>query len=238
MMKKMKGFTLAEVLTTLMVIGVVAALTIPTLISSTNESQYQAAYKKALANLENGIGLLKANQTSCVVRSDAELAECFKNVLQGTLVNKEGKSTGTKDTILTSDGVAYRFVYSGERDKDKGRAIDSFCPAFTRSVGGMKLSKRAIHRGENGNCAVLVDLDGFSKGTTQFNQEFEGITSDISGILPSVIATEEGDQQLILIGSDGAYPYRDSDNIDSVANKGFNWMNGKDTELNDQEVYD
>ena len=46
-----RGFTLAEVLITLGIIGVVAALTIPTLISEYQDKQFKAAYKKAYADL-------------------------------------------------------------------------------------------------------------------------------------------------------------------------------------------
>ena len=46
-MKKSLGFTLAEVLITLGIIGVVAAMTMPTLMNSTQGAQYKAAYKKA-----------------------------------------------------------------------------------------------------------------------------------------------------------------------------------------------
>ena len=52
MLKKtigMGGFTLAEVLITLGIIGVVAAMTMPTLINSTQGAQYKTAYKKALS---------------------------------------------------------------------------------------------------------------------------------------------------------------------------------------------
>ena len=47
--KRMSGFTLAEVLITLGIIGVVAAMTMPTLMNSTQGAQYKAAYKKALS---------------------------------------------------------------------------------------------------------------------------------------------------------------------------------------------
>ena len=51
------GFTLAEVLITLGIIGVVAAMTMPTLINQTNGAQYKAAYKKALSAVAQGITL-------------------------------------------------------------------------------------------------------------------------------------------------------------------------------------
>ncbi len=54
MMKK-NAFTLAEVLITLGIIGVVAAMTIPTLISNTNGAQFKTAYKKALSTLNQAV---------------------------------------------------------------------------------------------------------------------------------------------------------------------------------------
>ena len=54
-MTKFKGFTLAEVLITLGIIGVVAAMTMPTLINSTQGAQYKTAYKKALSVLSQAV---------------------------------------------------------------------------------------------------------------------------------------------------------------------------------------
>jgi len=54
-MMKRQGFTLAEVLITLGIIGVVAAMTIPTLISNTNGAQFKTAYKKALSTLNQAV---------------------------------------------------------------------------------------------------------------------------------------------------------------------------------------
>ena len=49
------AFTLAEVLITLAIIGVVAAMTMPTLISNTNGAQFKTAYKKALSVLSQAV---------------------------------------------------------------------------------------------------------------------------------------------------------------------------------------
>ena len=56
-MRAMNGFTLAEVLITLGIIGVVAAMTMPTLMNSTQGAQYKAAYKKALSAISQGVTL-------------------------------------------------------------------------------------------------------------------------------------------------------------------------------------
>ena len=51
------GFTLAEVLITLGIIGVVAAMTMPTLMNATNGAQYKTAYKKALSVISQAVVL-------------------------------------------------------------------------------------------------------------------------------------------------------------------------------------
>lgn len=49
-----KAFTLAEVLITLGIIGVVAAMTIPTLIANARSQQYRSKFKKNYFNIEPG----------------------------------------------------------------------------------------------------------------------------------------------------------------------------------------
>ena len=48
-----KGFTLAEVLITLVILGVVAAMTIPTLVANTRDAEYRAKAKKTQGNNTN-----------------------------------------------------------------------------------------------------------------------------------------------------------------------------------------
>ena len=54
---KKSGFTLAEVLITLGIIGVVAALTIPSLIAKHQRRALEAAFKKSYANFHNAFNL-------------------------------------------------------------------------------------------------------------------------------------------------------------------------------------
>ena len=60
-MKKFFAFTLAEVLITLGIIGVVAALTIPTLISNHQKKVYVTQLKKSVNTLTNGFKLMLAD---------------------------------------------------------------------------------------------------------------------------------------------------------------------------------
>ena len=53
-MKKL-GFTLAEVLITLVIIGVIAAITVPALMNKTDKEEYIVAYKKALSVMNQAL---------------------------------------------------------------------------------------------------------------------------------------------------------------------------------------
>ncbi len=58
---KTSGFTLAEVLITLGIIGVVAAMTIPNLIANTNGAKYRSQFKKTISTL-NQVGRMSKAQ--------------------------------------------------------------------------------------------------------------------------------------------------------------------------------
>lgn len=59
--KKRSAFTLAEVLITLGIIGVVAAMTIPTLIANINSTKYKVQFKKVISTLNQAALLGQAN---------------------------------------------------------------------------------------------------------------------------------------------------------------------------------
>ncbi len=75
-MTKRFGFTLAEVLITLGIIGVVAAMTMPTLLNSTQGAQYRTAYKKALSVLSQAVVLN-------VALDDYDLSQASKTGTEG-----------------------------------------------------------------------------------------------------------------------------------------------------------
>lgn len=57
MFKRKNAFTLAEVLITLGIIGVVAAMTVPTLVGQTGEQEYKTGLKKAVSTINQAVQL-------------------------------------------------------------------------------------------------------------------------------------------------------------------------------------
>ncbi|MBQ8460560.1 type II secretion system protein [bacterium] len=86
---KSAAFTLAEVLITLGVIGVVAAMTIPTLIANINGQRYRSQFKKSISTLNQAVRMNQANY-------DTNFAdENIRNIL---LNNIKGISHLNKDS--------------------------------------------------------------------------------------------------------------------------------------------
>ena len=83
-----KGFTLTEVLITLALIGVIAALTVPALFTHTRNAHLGAQYANAISTLENGIGLYLYDKN---VRKLTQLQEGAPTptALLGTLANEK-----------------------------------------------------------------------------------------------------------------------------------------------------
>lgn len=107
-MTKRFGFTLAEVLITLGIIGVVAAMTMPTLMNSTQGAQYKAAYKKALSALSQAVTLNVAldewNFADATGNTPYTITEMLSSRMN--VVRTEVGPTNVKD----SKGATYKAV--------------------------------------------------------------------------------------------------------------------------------
>ena len=61
-LKGFQGFTLAEVLITLVIIGVITSMTIPTLMNNTNKQEYVSRLKKAYSALSQATNKIIADE--------------------------------------------------------------------------------------------------------------------------------------------------------------------------------
>jgi len=132
--KSIKGFTLAEVLVTLLVIGVVAALTIPQLIQSTSKNEYKAGLKKSLGVLNQALAL--------------NIAQDAQEANDATITNSITLASyfGRRMNVIAGSGTAVLDVADGTRY--------TFTRPATACVAG------SIAASEATACIVLVDVNG------------------------------------------------------------------------------
>ena len=175
------GFTLAEVLITLGIIGVVAAMTMPTLLNSTNGAQYRTAYKKALSVLSQAVVLnvalddydLSQATTTGTSSTEASLYALFKNRMNVVKDNGTPNSSvdswiagndnsakfgdGGNYTMFFNDGITFTFPNSAKECK-LGTA-NSICKGVIDINGKKNPNKVVACDSTSGECKVTNPTD-------------------------------------------------------------------------------
>lgn len=105
---RFSAFTLAEVLITLAIIGVVAAMTIPSVIVRTNQQEYKTGAKKALSVLSSALQLAEAQDGISLENSDYEE---IQNALEKYMNIIKTDYDGDENFVFyTADGFRYHMV--------------------------------------------------------------------------------------------------------------------------------
>ena len=126
-MTKRFGFTLAEVLITLGIIGVVAAMTIPTLIANTNGAKFRSQFKKSISTL-NQAGLMAQAQydfdyagtsevcgtTAATEHPDTVMSMCA--ILNGTLTGQTYLGKVSESVKRNNNGSSVGYAIVNEDD--------------------------------------------------------------------------------------------------------------------------
>ena len=160
-MKKNFAFTLAEVLITLAIIGVVAAMTLPTLVNKYQDRVNETRYKKALSMLSQAVQLSMAEVDSPGNMTNTDLWACKDkddfDESHGCFVSETKKLF---KNIVQNDEAAYdrmAEVDYGEIDNPWSNS-DNLMELFTTGDGitfGYLVSDDGI--------TMLVDTNGASK---------------------------------------------------------------------------
>ncbi|MBQ8887400.1 MAG: type II secretion system protein [Candidatus Gastranaerophilales bacterium] len=134
-----KGFTLAELLITIAIIGVVSAITIPILNNHTNKSEYRTALKKSISAINQALELsyaLEGTSANDYSSADLVIENIFKkrlNILDkksekdNKFTNEDVCSSNNGSNIFkTTDGIAYCLTnWKNSPDDDNQTACDS-----------------------------------------------------------------------------------------------------------------
>lgn len=113
-MKKL-GFTLSEVLMTLAILGVVAAITIPMISQNKKNHEYKTGYKKAISTINQALEqhyALEGMTVQDYVSAEELVNYLFKarmNTIDGTSVftNTECENNGDSAVFTTADGMIF-----------------------------------------------------------------------------------------------------------------------------------
>lgn len=152
---KKNGFTLAEVLITLTIIGVIATMTLPALMTNTQEQQAKTALKKGINTLTEAAQLSQAidgidyasltssNTTSGELLTNPSLYALLVNRTQADMqksgmnrLRKNGQADAANYTMFFRDGTALMF--------NPAQAMSNVAGANTLEPDGLPHGIRAI----------------------------------------------------------------------------------------------
>lgn len=165
--KKQFGFTLAEVLVSLTVIGVVAAMTIPSLMQKTQDEELKAAWKKSYAEIANATNQLAQENGGnikglCVDNDNNCFRDLFITYLKYTKMCNSGQTFGkcwhtagkfwyldgteTSDWaggsgLILNNGNLVRFWHTSQDCNDTQFNIPR-CGSITYDINGFKAPNR------------------------------------------------------------------------------------------------
>ena len=183
-LKEFKGFTLAEVLITLVIIGVIAAMTIPTLINKTNNHEYISRLKKAYSTMAQATNRIIAEEGN--PRADiggwATSSEAIFNMYKKYLNNAKicGLDTGCFEG-------AYRRMDNKLEQYDSGRYTLVIADGTEISMRDAEFdnscSKNTI--GSYNTCQIiLIDVNG-AKGPNAVGRDTFAFTLKENGFFPA-----------------------------------------------------
>ena len=176
-MKKFMAFTLAETLIVMGVIGIVSALTLPNLNSSTGEKEKVAKVKKIYQNLNDALGRAEAvygpfaEWNKSTDGDDVKAKRIGERITEFMKVSKTcGIETG--GTCLTNTKV--KFI-----DGSDGSNINSTANLYKIITA----DGTSIVFSKSGN--ITVDIDGPSKGKFKAGNDYFAFTIDSEkGLIP------------------------------------------------------
>jgi len=146
---KKHGFTLAEVLVTLGIIGVVSALVMPTFTASVKGKRIGPTLAKAKASFEQGTQrMLYANETNSIssMNFNNGSVETFLGTLRGYM---KGAVDPHGTVFIANDGVAYGFT------NKKMKVLTTFDTPHLNNITGKKTSEDPV---------FYIDIDGENNG--------------------------------------------------------------------------
>lgn len=184
---KKHAFTLAEVLITLGIIGIVAALTIPNLMTNTKKKQYVARFKKTISTLSNAARMsfelygydfagVNANCSANGGEDNPESRQSICALFNGTLKG------ATYYKGISKLGGKYSFNSESIEDMDSVGNYLTRIPVYSFSDGTLLLISYYIAAYNSQPCTKIIGQDP-AHGANGYGNGCYGFL-DVNGISP------------------------------------------------------
>lgn len=182
--KQYNAFTLAEVLITLGVIGVVAALTLPLVINSTQDKVLETEYAKSKSVLANGYKKMMADSQVYEVK-DLPLFNCA-DVKCFTEEHKKAFNVNVDTTLgLKPETMPEEYIIEGKEDKSRFN-WDDVIYMFSTTDG---MTYGILNDSTIDSLSIVADVNGAKNPNTirkdmyKFKFYGSGVLSDVTSDL-------------------------------------------------------
>ena len=177
-MKKNYGFTLAEVLITLTIIGVIAAITIPTLMKKYQNHSNYTALKKTYSILSNAYKLVERDYgryTDWPYKKDTNMPAIFAERMEEHLkIQKKCAGNGCfnyKVYGLNPKQETSLIGYGANSANSTSYILTDGTVLYFSPDGATNSSLQGLDRNDdNSSTAIFVDVNG-KKGPNQFGRD-------------------------------------------------------------------
>ena len=154
------AFTLAEVLITLGIIGVVAALTLPALINKTNKKELEVALKKTYSELNQASMMFYNNEGVSFpeqsLRSYSSSVDTFMKYFQG------GQKYLDANHANKNEIPGYT-IYSPNKKENYSRLVCDVSGYYIDNIGRIFSFNDKVESGSENGPAICVDINGQKK---------------------------------------------------------------------------
>lgn len=163
------GFTLAEVLITLGIIGIVAAMTLPSIVNSARNKELEAAFKKQYSILSQAVMTIKT-EDDLLLNRDNYSGDEFREKLaaQFKVTQNCGSINGNKGCILQEEDGSFSYYKTlTGKTLSRGYFDDG---GFICPDGVLMLLEIGDQSKETG-FLVTVDVNGYKKRPNRMGQD-------------------------------------------------------------------
>ncbi len=166
MVKSNKGFTLAEVLIALVIIGIIAAITVPVIMQNHKKVEYASKLKKFYSTMNNALRLAETEQGMSAYEWDLSGTEkeSFSKYFQNYISCKWGT------LLATGDNGAYGYDQIIDPETDDKSSGDKLDTCFLND--GTFFSMYKDTGGLDNGIVFIFDLNGLKKPNSSGRDQF------------------------------------------------------------------